>query len=223
MGMAVQVDPTGNTSHGNGLSNIQSRCDADSGRWLTELRDHGRTRDRAVRRLHRQLLRMAYARLLTWHPPVPRGDLDDIAVEAADDAVVAVLSHLDDFRGASRFTTWACQFAVTEVSAAMRKRRRRSREMPADPDVMVVLAGTQGGVAGEFEQAELLRCIWVAVNELLSARQRALLLALAIDGDSPEELAAAFDTTVGALYKGLHDARRKLRTHVYASGFGTEE
>jgi RNA polymerase sigma-70 factor, ECF subfamily len=135
---------------------------------------------------------------------------------------VAVLAHLDDFHGASRFTTWASQCALTEVSAAMRKRRRREREMPVEPDTIVVLCGTEANVESEFEQAELLRCIWAAVNELLSPRQRELLLSLAVEGGSPEELAADFDATVGALYKGLHDARRKLRAHLHASGFARE-
>lgn len=218
--MAVHVDRTGSASDGKELSKGHSGSDADSCRWLTDLRDRGHAGDRAVQRLHGRLLKMAYARLLSWHPPLPRAELDDIAVEAADDAVVAVLAHLDDFRGASRFTTWACQFALTEVSAAMRK-RSRLREVPVEPEVIVVLGGTEASVERELEQAELLRYVCAAVNELLSERQRELLLALAIDGDSPERLAVEFGTTVGALYKGLHDARRKLRAHLHAGGLAT--
>jgi RNA polymerase sigma-70 factor, ECF subfamily len=221
--MAVQVAPRGRASQGQELSDACRGCDADSCRWLADLRDRGHAGDRAVQCLHSQLLRMAYARLLSWHPPPPRADLDDIAVEAADDAVVAVLAHLDDFRGASRFTTWACQFALTEVSGAMRKRRRRLCEVPVEPDVIVVLAGARGSVEREFEQAELLRCLVAVVNDgqLLSARQRELVLALAIAGDSVEQLACDRGATVGALYKSLHDARQKLRAHVQASGFAT--
>lgn len=221
--MAVQVDSTGSASRPNASTRVLSRCDPDSCRWLTDLRDSGHRGDLAVRRLHDRLLRIAYARLLSWHPPLPRGEVCDIATEAADDAVVAVLAHLDDFHGGSRFTTWACQCALTEVSAAMRKRRRREREMPLEPDMIVVLGGTQGSVERELEQAELLRCIFGAVNELLSPRQRKLLLSLAIGGDSPEDLTGDFDATAGALYKGLHDARQKLRAHLHASGFATEE
>lgn len=221
--MAVQVDSTGSGSRTNASTSVRSRCDADSCRWLTDLRDSGQRGDRAVRRLHDQLLRFAYAKLLNWHPPPPRGEIGDIATQAADDAVVAVLAHLDDFHGASRFTTWACQCALTEVSAAMRKRRRRERETPLEPDMIVVLGGTEGSLERELEQAELLRCVFVAANELLSPRQRELVFSLAIEGDSPKELASGFDTTVGALYKGLHDARRKLRAYLQANGFAMEE
>jgi RNA polymerase sigma-70 factor, ECF subfamily len=205
------------------LTDIPNGCDAASRRWVTDLRDHGPVGDRAVQRLHGRLLRMAYARLLDWHPPLPRPDLDDVAVEVADDAVVRVMAHLDDFRGASRFTTWACQFALTEVSAAMRKRRRQMREVLAGPETIAALAGAQRSVEREIEESELLHFVCAAVNDRLSARQREVLLSLAIDGDPPEALACEFDTTVGALYKGLHDARRKLRAHLGASGFATAE
>jgi RNA polymerase sigma-70 factor, ECF subfamily len=214
--MTVQVAPMGCDGD---RANVRLGCDVDSYRWLRELRVRGRVGDGAVERLHGQLLRMAYARLRSWHPPLARADLDEIALEAADGAVVAVLAHLDDFRGVSRFTTWACQFVLTEVSGAMRKRRRHLREVPTEPDVIVVLAGAHGSVERELEHAELLRCLVGAVNDLLSARQRELLVALAIDGDSPEQLASDRGATVGALYKSLHDARQKLRAHVHANGY----
>jgi RNA polymerase sigma-70 factor (ECF subfamily) len=216
--MTVQVAPIVGTSDS---ASVRLACDVDSYRWLMDLRARGRVGDGAVERLHGQLLRMAYARLWSWHPPPARADLDEIALEAADDAVVAVLAHLDDFRGVSRFTTWACQFVLREVSGAMRTRRRHLREVPTEPDVIVVLAGTCASVECELEHAELLRGLVAAVNNLLSARQRELLLALAIDGDSPEQLASDRGATVGALYKSLHDARQKLRAHVHAHGFAT--
>lgn len=217
--MAIQVAPASRTAGRTALSSVNPGRDTDSRRWLEELRDRGQVGDRAVERLHDQLLRMAYARLLSWHPPLPKADLENVATEAAGDAVVAVLAHLDDFRGASRFTTWACQYALTEVSSVMRKRRRQLREVPAEPEAIVVMAGGQGSIEREIEQSELLRCVCAAVNDLLSARQRELLLALAVDGESPETLAGELGATVGAVYKGLHDARRKLRAHLHASGF----
>jgi RNA polymerase sigma-70 factor (ECF subfamily) len=195
--------------------------DADSRRWLIELRDPGPVGDRAVQRLHSQLLRMAYARLLGWHPQPPRGDLEDVALAVADDSVVAVLAHLDDFRQASRFTTWACQFALTEVSVAMRKRRRSMREVATEPNVIAILAGARNTVEHEVEETDLLRCVSAAVNDVLSARQREVLVTVAIDGESPSSMAVAHETNAGAVYKSLHDARRKLRAHLRAHGFAT--
>lgn len=193
--------------------------DADSSRWLLELRDRGPVGDRAVERLHAQLLRMAYSRLLNWQPPLQSGEVDDAASDAANDAVVSVLAHLDDFRGASRFTTWACQFALTEVSAGMRQRRRRMPEVLTEPGTIDAIACLQGGTERAVEEAELLRCVCTAVTGLLTERQRIVLLALAIDGESPAEAAGRLDSTVGALYKNVHDARRTLRAHLLSRGF----
>src|SRR5690606_6741005 len=91
---------------------------ASSDAWITALRGRGRARDDALARLHALLLRAArfeVARRRAALPGAGRGDLDDIAMQSADDALLAVLAKLDDFRGASRFTTWAYKFAILEA------------------------------------------------------------------------------------------------------------
>ena len=64
----------------------------------------------------------------------PGGELDDIALEAADDALMSVLRRLDDFRGASRFTTWVYKFALLEAAVKLRKRAWQGREIPLEPE-----------------------------------------------------------------------------------------
>src|SRR5947199_152979 len=71
-------------------------------------------------------------------PHLRGGDLDDIATQAADDALVSVLRRLPDFRGASRFTTWAYKFALLETSVALRKRAWQGRELPLEPESWTV-------------------------------------------------------------------------------------
>lgn len=192
--------------------------DPDSRRWLAQLRSVGAPRDQALRRLHELLLKMAYARLMSRHAQLPREALDEVALDVADEALVGVLSHLDDFRGASRFTTWACQFAVTEVYVAMRRYRRHRQELPIEPEVIVLLAGSCSSVERRLEQAELLRLVCEAVNDALTEHQREVLLALAVRGESAEAVATQLETNAGALYKSLHDARRKLRARLAAQG-----
>lgn len=193
--------------------------DADSRRWLAELREPGRRGDSAVAALHELLLKMAYARLLGFQPPLRQGPVDELANEAADEAVVGVLVHLDEFRGLSKFTTWACQFAVTEVSVAVRRYRRRTREVPAEPQAIVLLTGGRASVESDVEHSELLQLVCEAVDSVLSERQRRVLVALAVDGDSPATLAGELGTSAGALYKSLHDARQKLLTQLADRGF----
>src|SRR5690242_9729288 len=92
--------------------------DDDSREWLRSLRASGAVHDEAVARLHALLLRGARFEVARRRPTLPhlRGnELDEIALEAADDALMSVLARLDDFRGESRFTTWVYKFALLEA------------------------------------------------------------------------------------------------------------
>jgi RNA polymerase sigma-70 factor, ECF subfamily len=145
-------------------------------------------------------------------------ELDDIAAQAADDALVAVLAKLDGYRGASRFTTWACKFALLEAATAMRRRAWQGREVILFDDLASLQAAIGAGPAADAESAELLRAIVAAVQRELTVHQREVLIALAVDGVPIDALAERLNTTRGALYKTLHDARRKLRRSLAADG-----
>ncbi|MDX6399211.1 MAG: hypothetical protein QOJ43_2619, partial [Gaiellaceae bacterium] len=151
-------------------------------------------------------------------PHLRGDDLDDIANQAADDALVSVLRRLDDFRGASRFTTWAYKFALLEAAVKLRKRSWQGREVPLEPESwsLVSSAGLEPGE--EAEQRELLAALQRAVAEVLTPHQRRVLVALAVNGVPIDVLADRLDTTRGALYKTLHDARRKLRAQLQLHG-----
>ena len=199
--------------------------DLESRTWLAELRASGAVRDAAVARLYALLLRAARFEVARRRPLLPhlRGDeLGEIALEAADDALVSVLGRLDDFRGASRFTTWAYKFALLEAAVKLRKRAWQAREVPLEPEGWELFAG---GIAPEEAagRAELLAAIRDAVDTELTPHQRRVLVALALNGVPIDVLADRLGTTRGALYKTLHDARRRLRTVLAADGFDLEE
>jgi RNA polymerase sigma-70 factor, ECF subfamily len=193
----------------------------DSREWLRPLRGEGVDHDRAVARLHALLLRAACFEVARRRPTLPAlrgGELDDIAAEAADDALMSVLRRLDDFRGASRFTTWAYKFAIYEAAVKLRKRAWQGREIPLEPESWSLFesAGLHPGEA--IQQQELLRALQHAINEILTPHQRSVLVALALNGVPIDVLAERLETTRGALYKTLHDARRKLRRHLDERG-----
>ena len=122
--------------------------DADSRAWLAALTADGTRRDAAVARLHALLLRAARFEVARRRPSLPhlRGDaLDDLALEAADDALVSVLARLGDFRGASRFTTWAYKFALLEAAVKLRRRSWQRREVPLEEDGWRLLASAGRG------------------------------------------------------------------------------
>jgi RNA polymerase sigma-70 factor, ECF subfamily len=199
--------------------------DAESREWLRGLRADGPTRDEAITRLHGLLLRAARFEVARRRPTLPhlRGDeLDDIANEAADDALMSVLRRLDDFRGASRFTTWVYKFALLEAAVKLRKRAWQGREVPLDPEGWGLFSSSDLEPHAEAEQSELLATLQSAIAEVLTPHQRRVLVALALNGVPIDVLAERLNTNRGALYKTLHDARRKLRKHLSERGFALD-
>jgi len=188
--------------------------DPDSRAWLATLRSSdARTHAEAVGRLHELLLRAArfeVQRRSGTARHVGREQLDDVAHQSAHDALVAVLAKLDDFRGESRFTTWAYKFALYEAAAKTRRRAWQGRELPTAPEDWPAVAAREH----DFETAETLRAISQAIETRLTPQQREVLIALAVNGVPIDVLAERRGTTRGALYKTLHDARRALRRHL---------
>jgi RNA polymerase sigma-70 factor, ECF subfamily len=194
--------------------------DDESQAWLDDLRSDGAIRDEAVARLHALLLRGARFELNRRRAQLAAlrlHDLDDLATQCADDACVAVLGKLDDFRGDSRFTTWAYKFAILHAASHVRRLAWRGRELPLEPQTWERFEGARGPDA-DAEQAELLGAIRGAIDDALTPHQRRVLLALAVDGVPIDVLAERLSTTRNALYKTLHDARRKLRENLAEKG-----
>jgi RNA polymerase sigma-70 factor (ECF subfamily) len=216
MSAVATVAPVRAVTQGAGAS-----LDAESRRWLHELRGTGAERDEAVARLHALLLRAARFEVARRRPTLPhlRGnELDDIALEAADDALMSVLARLDDFRGLSRFTTWVYKFALLEAAVKLRRRAWQGREVPLEPETWSLFSSAGLEPDEEVQQGELLAELQTAINEVLTPHQRGVLVALALNGVPIDVLAERLSTTRGALYKTLHDARRKLREHLAERG-----
>jgi RNA polymerase sigma-70 factor, ECF subfamily len=196
--------------------------DDDSREWLRTLRADGPVRDEAVARLHALLLRAARFEVARRRPMLPhlRGEaLDDIACEAAADALMSVMARLDDFRGASRFSTWVYKFALLEAGVKLRRRAWQGREVPLEPESWTLFSSGALRPDEAAEQSELLHALQQAVEEGLTPHQRRVLVALALNGVPIDVLAERLSTTRGALYKTLHDARRKLRRQLVGSGY----
>lgn len=204
---------------------VSPALDAESREWLRCLRAEGAVYQEAVARLHALLLRGARFEVARRRPMLPhlRGnELDDIALQAADDALMSVLSRLDDFRGLSRFTTWVYKFALLEAAVKLRRRTWQGREIPLEPESWDVIASSGVQPETEAEQRELLAAVQRSIRDALTPHQRRILVALALNGVPIDVLAERLGTTRGALYKTLHDARRKLREDLTATGFSLD-
>jgi len=207
-------------------ADVSSALDLESRTWLRDLRaDDGVTRDEAVARLHALLLRATRFEVARRRPTLPhlRGnDLDDIALQAADDALMSVLARLDDFRGLSRFTTWVYKFGLLEAAVKLRRRAWQGREVPLEPESWSLFSSAGLEPDEDAEQSELLAALQDAIDKVLTPHQRLVLVALALNGVPIDVLAERLDSSRGALYKTLHDARRKLRRHLRDEGLAIE-
>ena len=194
--------------------------------WLASLSADGPRRDEAVARLHALLLRAArfeVGRRRAALAHVRGEELEDLATQAADDALMAVLSKLDTFRGASRFTTWAYKFALLEAGVKLRRRAWQGHEVVLAEEGWPSFADPGASAHERLEQGELLDALRRAVNGALTPHQREVFVALALNGVPIDVLAERLDTNRGALYKTLHDARRKLRRELAAAGLAEPE
>jgi RNA polymerase sigma-70 factor, ECF subfamily len=179
----------------------------------------------AIAELHELLLRAArfeVGRRRAALSHVRGEELDDIAHQAADDALMAVLAKLDTFRGASRFTTWAYKFALLEAGVKLRRRAWQGREVVLAAEQWPLFADARASPDAELEQSELLDALREAIATL-TPHQREVFGALALNDVPIDVLAERLDTTRGALYKTLHDARRKLRRELAGAGFAKYE
>ncbi|WP_240645781.1 RNA polymerase sigma factor [Georgenia sp. SYP-B2076] len=188
--------------------------------WVQALRLRGAARDDALRQLHALMVRAAWHQVRRMRAMLPdaNGDaLGEIATAAADGALTALLTKLDTFEGRSRFTTWAYKFAILEAASEMRRRAWAHRDVRLEDADRWADPGP--GPAELTEARELARAIRAAMNDVLTAHQRRVAVALLVDGIPIDVLADRLGTTRGALYKTLHDARGRLRTRLAADGF----
>jgi RNA polymerase sigma-70 factor (ECF subfamily) len=189
---------------------------------LVRLRRTGPSRDRAIAELHALLLRAARFELGRRRAALShvRGEeLDDLAVQAADDALVAVLAKLDDYRGASRFTTWAYKFALLEAGVKVRRRTWQGREVVLASEAWDGFTDQQVSAQRRLELGETLGELAAAIDQTLTPHQRDVFVALALNEVPIDVLAERLGTSRGSLYKTLHDARAKLRRALVRDGY----
>lgn len=191
---------------------------------LDGLRAEGARREEAVRELHALLLRAARFELGRRAGALAhvRGESrEDLALQVADDAFVMVITKLGEFRGESRFSTWAYKFALYEAAVRVRRRAWQHREVVLDADGWGTLAAG-GALDDGYHRTELLTAIRTLIATALTPHQREVLVALTLQDVPIDVLADRLGSTRGAIYKTLHDARRKLRAELTAAGHDLE-
>jgi len=190
--------------------------------WVRALSADAVERERATARLHEMVLRVARAeaRRRCGQLQICGPELDDLAHQATADAVVAVMAKIGEFRGESRFTTWACKFVIFEVSGKIGRHFSRRPAVPLQAGDWDRLPDRFGlDPARESEWRDLVRALRRAVQEELTEHQRRVFTAIVVDGVPLDVLVAESGSSRNALYKTLFDARRKLRASLVADGY----
>jgi RNA polymerase sigma-70 factor (ECF subfamily) len=208
------------------FSDDRRDIDDETRQWLASLAGTGtsRTREKALERLHELLLRVAHAELgrRQSRQPITGPELDDLAHQAADDALVAITAKLSQFRGESRFTTWAYKFAVLEVSSKLGRHFWRHPSVPFENEDWERFPDQFGVDPGDHAQRiELIGAVRRAIDETLTDHQRHVFVAIMVDGVPLEALVVQLGSNRNAIYKTMFDARRKLRAALVANGYLT--
>ncbi len=196
--------------------------DSDSAEWLRVLADAGPRREAGLARLHEMLVRIARGECRRRGPrlQLTGPELDDLAYQAAADALIAITGKLGQFRGESRFTTWAYKFVIFEVSAKIGRHFWRHPAVRLDAEDWDRLPGRFGfDPAQEAEWRDLLAALHRAVDEELTARQRRVFVAIVLNNVPLDTLVIEMAANRNAIYKTLFDARRKLRAALAANGY----
>jgi RNA polymerase sigma-70 factor (ECF subfamily) len=191
---------------------VPTALDRESELWVERLRPGHPRRDQAVGELHDVLLRIVYHELSRRRgglESITGPEFDDLADQAADDALVSILRKLEDFRGHSRFTTWAYKFVIFEVSGkvarhAWRRHRPAAVTLAWDrlPDSLASRPGDR------LERQEQLTALSAAIGEL-SDRQREVFVAIALNDVSIDVLTLELGANRNAMYKNQEPVRRE--------------
>jgi RNA polymerase sigma factor (sigma-70 family) len=190
--------------------------------WVRELSSGGDGREAASRRLYEVLLRAARSevRRRASGLRLVGPEVDDIAHQAAADALLTICGKVETFRGECQFTTWAYKFVIFDVAAKMNRHFWQRAGVAFDEEDWDRIP-TQLGVdpEAEAERSDFMSAVYRAVEEKLTAKQRVVFVALVVNGMPMDVLAGQLGSTHNAIYKVMFDARQKLRSALVSGGY----
>lgn len=195
----------------------------DNDEWLAALRSSGPTQSAALADLREILVSGLRRGLSKWLKPYSP-ELEELAEDTAQDALIRILDRLDTFEGRSRFTTWAYKVAINLALSDLRRKQwqdyslEEMLEPKSEHQVGRSLRGQDSSPEDTVEQRELMARIGAIMKDELSPRQLSLMKAVAIQGVPMEAIAQKMGVKRNALYKMMHDARLKLKRRMALEG-----
>ena len=202
--------------------------------WLYALKANGEIQETAITDLRDLLLRATLYFFNRNQSDLARMNRDEIlkcAEDCAQEALIAVMNHLSDFRGDSKFTTWAYKFAINTALMTARRERWKgksldelsfSKQSTTSPWAMedTSSSSTPDRSALQEEISQILREV---IEQDLTDKQRQVLMLMVFHEVPMDEVVRQLGTNRNAIYIMLHDARRKLKNSLQARGFEVSE
>ena len=214
--------PAPPTVHGELDRAVDPERDEENARWAAALTQPGAGRERAADALYAYLLRAARSEIgrRADTSRLSGAERDDLAHQAAADALVSIIRRVPDFRGDSMFTTWARSFVTFEVRVKIRQHNRRSLAQGLTSEEWDRMPAPHGSTPeAEAEAGALKQAVLTAMDASLTERQRLVFLGVVVHGATIEQLATQLGSNRNAIYQLMFHARRNLRRHLAERGF----
>jgi RNA polymerase sigma-70 factor (ECF subfamily) len=203
-------------------SSVDPERDEENLRWTTALTQPGAVRERAADVLYSYLLRAARSEISRRSDTtrLSGAERDNLAHQAAADALVSIIRRVPDFRGESMFTTWARSFVTFEVRVKIRQHSRRSLAHGLTSEEWDRMPAPHGSTPeAEAEAVALKQAVLTAMDTSLTERQRHVFLGVVVHGETIEQLATQLGSNRNAVYQLMFHARRNLRRYLAERGF----
>jgi len=202
--------------------------------WVDDLTASGARQEAAIADLRDILLRAAlyfFSRNLGDFGGLGRDEIMHQAEDCAQDALIGVLQHLPEFRGDSKFSTWAYKFAINHAMMAARRQRWQGVSLDADPqsDESRIQDWMAQGRINAYDQEqsvikdEIRDIMHEVIRRDLTDKQRRVLVLMVINEVPMDEVVRHLGANRNAVYKMLHDARQKMKKGLQSRGFEVAE
>ena len=199
--------------------------------WLDALRGEGAEQQEVLDDLRQYLLRATLYFL--GHNRGQLRDLDpseieQLAQDIAQEAIITILDRLDDFRGESKFTTWVYSFAINIALVQLRRQRWKGVSLETllgDGETPELLLEDEKAIdpSRSAQQEEIWQIVREVIDNELTDRQRQILVAVGIEDLPMDEVTQYYGMNRNAVYKMMHDARVRLRKRLEERGFTVDE
>ena len=196
--------------------------------WVAELAEPGEAQENALADLRAIVMRgLPYSLSKYLKPSDPQ--FESLSEEVAQDTLLRVLDSLHSFEGRSKFTTWVHKIAVRIALTELRRKRWRDvsldelTENAPGEGPRGILAAHEAGPDVMAEQSDMIEHLQRVISEELTDKQREALIATRVHGMPMEEVARRMGTNRNALYKLLHDARKRMKARLEQEGLSPED